>query len=125
LASFVANAQTKYYFFRGERIPLIVNKDYVNVIMAEAAGRTLNATQLFQEFNLEPEQEHSAEGLVRLRLGSAQRVSEYSNTVESLKQSPHILYVFPFFERGEGVEPIGTSNYFYIQLKSVEDVALL
>jgi len=125
LVSFVANAQTKYYFFQGERIPLVINKDYINVIMAEAVGRTLNATHLFQEFNLELDQEHSAEGLVRLRLGSAQRMSEYSNTVESLRQSPHIRYVFPFFERGEGVEPIGTSNYFYIQLRSVEDVVLL
>lgn len=33
--------------------------------------------------------------------------------------------LLPFFERGSGVEPIGTSDIFYLKLKNSEDIALL
>jgi len=128
LVSFVTNAQTKYYYFRGERIPLTVNKDYVNVIiMQDGVEGMLSATQLLEELGLEQKEGHSADGLIRLRISSASapQISEYSMIIELLRQNQHIRYVFPFFERGEGIEPIGTSNYFYIQLRSIEDVVLL
>jgi subtilisin family serine protease len=33
--------------------------------------------------------------------------------------------VLPFFERGEGIEPIGTSDIFYLKLKASKDIDLL
>ncbi|MCL2413752.1 MAG: S8 family peptidase [Bacteroidales bacterium] len=126
-SSFIGlNAQTEfYYYFRGERIPLTVSRDYVNLIVAENFSRSLNATKLFQEFNLEQDEVRSVGDLVRLRLGTRSERVEYASIIESLRQSQYVRYVFPFFERGEGAEPIGTSSYFYIQLKNVADIALL
>ena len=42
-----------------------------------------------------------------------------------MTRSGEAKYLLPFFERGEGVEPIGTSDIFYLKLKDSDDVRLL
>jgi subtilisin family serine protease len=123
---------THYYWFRGERIALAVNKDYVHVIVNDGFLESANSSSLFQTFNIEQDDSDQTQGMIRLKLtpeGSKSRsgsaLSAYLETVDVLKQSGKISYVFPFFERGEGATPIGTSDVFYLKLKTPEDMAKL
>ena len=123
---------THYYWFRGERIGLTVSKDYVHVIVNDKFRESADLSALFQTFNIEQNDNEPTQGIVRVRLtpeGSRFRsesaLSEYLETVDALKQSGKISYVFPFFERGKGVPPIGTSYAFYVMLKTPEDKARL
>ena len=46
-------ASTHYYWFRGERIALTVNKDYVHVIVNDGLRESADLSALFQAFNIE------------------------------------------------------------------------
>jgi|GEM_PF-1024335 len=122
--SFVSlNAQMSY-FYKGEKIPLTVDRNYVHVIADENFIKSSNSTQLFRSFNLEQSDSKPVEGLVKLRSKSKLSVSEYSEMIKSLKQNEQIKHVFPFFERGNA-DPIGTSDVFYLKLKETRDITLL
>lgn len=41
------------------------------------------------------------------------------------KRSGKTKYVLPYLERGEGIEPVGTSDIFYLKLKSASDLEIL
>ena len=97
---------THYYWFRGERIGLTVNKDYVHVIVNDELRESADLSALLQTFNIEQDDSEQIQGMVRLRLTpeesrlrSGSALSEYLETVDALKQSGIVSYVFPFFER--------------------------
>ena len=123
---------THYYWFRGERIYLTVNTDYVHVIVDDGFLESANSSSLFQAFNIEQDNSRQMQGMVKLRLRpeglrtrSVSALSDYFEMVDALKQSGKVSYVFPFFERGVGVAPIGTSDIFYLKLREENDIARL
>ena len=116
---------THYYWFRGERIPLTVNTNCVHVIVNDGFHEFANSSSWFQIV-----WDNSDEGcLVKLRLRPEGRprltLSEYLETVDALRQSGTVSYVFPFFERGDGAPSIGTSDVFYLRLREVGDITKL
>jgi len=117
------NAQT-FYYYRGEKINLIVDRNYVHIIADEDFFRHSSSNQQFQLHHLQRDDSRPIQGMVKVRLNSVAEMSEYSKAVESLRKNEQIRYVFPFFER-KGAEPIGTSDIFYIRLKNVGDSTLL
>ena len=46
-------AETTHYWFRGERIGLTVNTDYVHVIMCDSFLESACRSSLFEAFNIE------------------------------------------------------------------------
>lgn len=117
-------AQMSYYY-QGKKIDLTVDRNFVHVITDEDFMKSSAASRLFQSLHLERDDSKPIQGLVKLKLKSAPEMQEYSKIVASLKQNERIKYVLPFFERGEGADPIGTSDVFYIKLKDVKDSTLL
>jgi len=117
------NAQMLYYY-RGKKIPLTVDRNYVHIIAVDEFIRSSSTDELFQNLNLELDDRKPVQGLVKLRLKSEPDILEYSKLVELLKQNEQIKHVFPFFERGDAA-PIGISDIFYVKLKEVGDTILL
>ena len=117
------HAQMSYYL-KGEKIPLTVDRNFVNVIADEDFLKSSSSSQLFQSFNLERDERTPVQGIVKLKLKSAPEIKEYSEIVEMLQKNENIKQVFPFFER-EGAEPIGTSDIFYLKLKEEKDSVLM
>ena len=122
---------THYYWFRGERIGLTVNMDYVHAIMYDGFLES-DRSSVFQTFNIEQCNSVQIDGMVKLRLRpegartrSMSALSDYVETVDALKKSGKVRYVFPFFERGGGAPPIGTSYVFYLKLRAESDIATL
>ena len=124
---------THYYWYRGERIYLTVNTDYVHAIMNDGFRESTSSNSLFEVMGFDRDNSEPMQGgMVKLRLRpeesrlrSASALSVYSETVDALIQSGVVNYVFPFFERGAGVPPIGTSYIFYVKLKTAGDIAKL
>ena len=113
------HAQMSYYY-HGEKVNLRVDRNYVHII----ADEDFVESSSFQEFNMELENSEPVEGLVKLKFLSSPDMSEYSKTIESLKQNEQVKYVLPFFERKDA-NPIGTSDIFYIKLKDLKDTTML
>ena len=99
------HAQMSYYY-RGEKIQLTINRNYIHIIADNEFIKSSSANELFQRLNLELDGSKSVQDLVKLRLNSKSDMLEYSKLVELLKQNEQIKHVFPFFGRGDAT-PIG------------------
>ena len=69
------NAQMSYYY-RGEKIPLTVDRNYVHVIADEDFMRSSDASQLFQRHNVEYNYTKPVQGMVKLKLYSAPAINK-------------------------------------------------
>ena len=84
------NAQTSYYY-KGEKINLTVDRNYVYILADE---HFIDSS--FQRFNMEFANANQKQGMVKLKFKSVPAIQEYSKTVELLKQNQQIKHVFPF-----------------------------
>jgi len=90
------HAQISYYY-KGEKIPLTVDRSYVNVIADEDFIKSSRSNQLFQSFNLERDESVPVQEMVKLKFKTAPEMTEYTRVVESLRKNENIKKVFPFF----------------------------
>ncbi len=115
---------TYYYWYKGEKVALTLNTDYVNVVVEDNITQSSDMQSIAQSYNLVQDDSRQCDGIIKLKLSSKTVASEYAKLVSDLKQNAQIKHVLPFFSRGE-VEPIGTSDIFYIKLKTANDIAAL
>lgn len=114
---------TLYYWYKGEKVALTLNNEYVNVLVDKNTGVAMNASSLFQNYQVQDDSLQSG-NLVKLRLTAKSAASDYSQIVNDLKQNKQVKHVLPFFNRGNA-EPIGTSEIFYLKLKDAQDYTAL
>lgn len=115
------NAQTShFYYYKGQKIDLTVNKEYVHIIADKDFLQSSNSSRLFGELGLEQDKKREVQGLIKLKFRSKSDVREYSKTVDLLKQNRNVKHILPFYERN-GADPIGTSDIFYLKLKETVD----
>lgn len=115
---------TYYYWYKGEKIPLTLNTNYINIIADDNTLKSSSTSSLFREYNMTQDNSNQIGYLTKFRLNSKLAISEYSKITDNLKRTQQIKHVLPFFERGNA-EPIGTSDIFYLKLKQTEDITKL
>lgn len=49
----------------------------------------------------------------------------YSDVIDSLKTLNYLICIAPYFERGNNVSSVGTSDVFYVKLKELNDTISL
>lgn len=82
----IANAQSQYYYYKGQKINLTVDRNYVNVIADRELLNSSATIQMLQQFNLELyNKEQIQDGMVKLKFKSTPDLQEYSRAMESLK----------------------------------------
>ncbi|AXG74282.1 hypothetical protein DVK85_08560 [Flavobacterium arcticum] len=114
-----------FYYYHGEKIPLTLDKTYINVFTNIDFD-----TKLIQELGFSDiefvidNSSKNRQQFAKLKLGSTLSEAEYYDKVNALRAIEGVRHVAPFFKR-ENAEPIGTSNYFYIKLNSEADYATL
>ena len=118
-----ANA-TYYYWYKGEKIALTLNSNYVNVVVENDLAKSASTQSLAQSYSLIQEENERCGNIITLKLATKTVSSEYEKLVADLKQDERVKHVLPFFNRGAAT-PIGTSDIFYLKLKTVNDIATL
>ena len=114
---------TLYYWYKGEKVALTLNNEYVNVLVDKNKWAAKNVSSLTQNYQVQNDSLQSG-NLVKLRLTTKSTASDYSQIVKDLKQNEQVKHVLPFFNRGNA-EPIGTSEIFYLKLKDAQDYTAL
>ncbi|MBO7117132.1 MAG: S8 family serine peptidase [Bacteroidales bacterium] len=117
-----------YYWYNGQRVDLTVNEDYVNILVDTTKVKNSDIAELSSDLSLEVKSEINADGLFKAGFQKTiPEILDYEMSVERLRHDERILCVLPFFEVGKGKEPIGTAQYFFVQLKelSPEDTPYL
>lgn len=109
-------APMTYYWYHGKMIDLVYNTNYVNVHLDTTVVKRSEVPVLCKELDIAAITELDEDGLFKAELTNSY---DYYGAVEKLRKDVRILQVLPFFERGEDVEPIGTSYLFYVQLKEI------
>jgi subtilisin family serine protease len=126
-AIFGVSAQNNYfYYYKGEKVQLTVDKNFLNIIVNEGFNTSAVTRLGFEEFKLEMDRSGKQTQLLgRLKFKSTPSDAEFNEKVNALRQIKNIKHVAPYFSRGENAEPIGVSNYFYIKLKNANDLSIL
>jgi subtilisin family serine protease len=119
---FLIVAQNSYYYYKGNKVNLTENQEYLNIIID---GDTLNLSSNLKKFKLEKTKDKQSGKVIKVKFSFKPDKSEYTKAIDSLKkENKHIKLILPYFERN-GAEPIGISDIFYVKLKNINDVDLL
>jgi len=118
------NAQTSFYYYKGEKINLTVDRSYLHIIADKEFIESPSFKLLLEELKMKMDDSEPIQEMVKLRFQFYPTVEEYTIVFKSLKENKIIQYVLPYFERGEA-PPIGTSDVFYVKLKEVKDTLQL
>ncbi|KAF2514130.1 S8 family serine peptidase [Flavobacterium salilacus subsp. salilacus] len=126
LGTFASQAQNDYfYYYHGEKVPLTLDKSYVNVFTNVGFDAKLIRELGFKDFEFVIDNSSkNRQQFAKLQFTSALSDAEYYEKVAALRAVSGVKHVAPFFKR-EGAEPIGTSNYFYIKLNNEGDYTTL
>ena len=108
-----------YYWYHGKQISLTVSDKYVNILLDTTAVRGDNLSTLCSDLQIESQTKPDKDGLFKAVL---KQRTDYLQAVNKLRSDSRILKVLPYYERGNGAEPIGTSQYFYVQLKALSPI---
>ena len=110
-----------YYWYHGNQISLTVNDKYVNILLDTTVVKGDELSAFCSELQIESKTKLNKDGLFKAVLKQS---TDYLQAVDMLRSDSRILKVFPYFERGNGAEPIGTSQYFYVQIKPISSAGL-
>ena len=110
-----------YYWYHGKQISLTVNDKYVNILLDTTAVKGAELSALCSDLQVESLTKPDKGGLFKAVLNPR---TDYLQAVNKLRSDSRILKVLPYYERGNGAEPIGTSQYFYVQLKALSPIEI-
>lgn len=120
------NAQNDpYYYYKGQKIYLTVDKTFVNISTEENAQKSAITTLNVKDFNFGYDKSNSrGEKTAKLEFQKVPTDLEFQQKIKALKENPSINTVSLYYKR-ENAKPIGTSGYFYVKLKEVTDFEVL
>lgn len=113
-----------YYWYRGEKIPLTVNLKYVNIILPDSSRNDSKIRKAIGNLSVNADIENHSNYIKVKFKNQVRGVQDYYAQIEEIKNNLNVSGVYPYFEQGNGLEPIGTSDIFYVRLKEVKDEEL-
>lgn len=112
--------QEYYYWYNDEIVDLTINKDFVNILVDTSIVKESSLPDFCSEYSLVPMTKLDNYGLFKAEIKEGKTSnSTYQSIVEALREDTRVHKVLPYFERGHGADPIGTSHLFYVQLKDI------
>jgi subtilisin family serine protease len=115
-------AQSPYYYYKGQKVDLTVDKSCLNIIANDNISQ-ISKTQL-QTIDIEIDDTISVRKIAKVKFTTTLSEEEYVEKINTLKQTANIKHVMPYFKR-ENADPISISDVFYVKLKNREDTVLL
>lgn len=113
----MTQAQDNYcYYYDGKMIALKVERKFLNIITHDGFEKSSVANLDIRDFALKTVDQ----GITEIEFRSEPKEADFFKAIQSLKQNPGIAHVALYFKRGEH-SSIGTSNVFYVKLKTNDD----
>lgn len=123
LTTFSVKAQDMFYYYKGNKIDLKVDKNYLNIIANEELQNFSDSISNY--FNIMQDENDQSRKIIKLKFKSTPNELEYAEGIKTLKQAGYVKYAFPYFERSSEIPSIGTSDIFYLKLKEKKDTTIL
>lgn len=123
---FGVSAQEHYYYYKGEKVQLTPDRNYLNIIVSSGFNTSAAIRLGFEDFKLVKDNSNTQKQFFgKLKFKSAPSDEEYNKAVAALRQLDRVKHVAPYYVRGNGAEPIAVSNIFYIKLHKDNDFKVL
>lgn len=120
-----ASDNTTYYWYKGKKIPLRLNLQYANIIIDESDKKDTLFRRVSEISDPDMEIAEKGNGFIKIKLKeSARGIKDYKTLVSEIKDRWNLGGIYPYYEQGEGVDPIGTSDLFYVRLKDNDKESL-
>ncbi len=119
------NAQSNYYYYyKGQKIYLELDKSTVNLITNNDFTNNETTNIGLNTYSLQQDSELATNKFGKVQYQSEPTLIDFYQKLNLLKSKPNIKNIGLFFKRN-GTTSIGTSNYFYVKLKSQNDFNIL
>ena len=119
------NAQSNYYYYyKGQKIYLELDKSSVNLITNNNFTNSETTNIGLNPYTLKQDSELVTNKFGKVQYQSEPTLIDFYQKINLLKSKPNIKNIGLFFKRN-GTTSIGTSNYFYVKLKSENDFNIL
>jgi subtilisin family serine protease len=119
------NAQSNYYYYyKGQKVYLELDKSTVNLITNNSFTNSETTNIGLNPYTLQQDSELASNKFGKVQYQSEPTLINFYQKINLLKSKPNIKSIGLFFKRN-GTTSIGTSNYFYVKLKSENDFNVL
>lgn len=115
------NAQSNYYYYyKGQKIYLELDKSTINLITNNNFTYSETSNIGLNPYTLQQDSELVTNKFGKVEFQSEPTLIDFYEKINLLKSKTNIKSIGFFFKRN-GTTSIGTSNYFYVKLKSEND----
>lgn len=119
------NAQSNYYYYyNGSKIFLELDKAKINIITNQNFNTVETLNIGLKNYTLEQDGVLSTNKLAKTEFITEPSTIEFYQKLNLLKNNPNIKNIGFYFKRN-GTTSIGTSNFFYVKLKTINDFPIL
>lgn len=122
---FALNAQSSYYYYKGQKIYLTLDKSKINIIapnnFQESSLQSLSVKNInMSSYN----SENMTQKIGELEFVTTSNITEFTQRVNSIRQSAMGINVAYYYQIDASTS-IGTSSIFYVKLKKASDYSVL
>ena len=101
-------AEDFYYYFKGERIDLTLDRSCLNIIVDQKAEKAQTLQSLQSAFSqLIPDKSQDVRlkpSMQKLRFKTLPNGTDYEHAISELKKNEQIKHVFPFFKKNDAYQ---------------------
>ncbi len=115
-----------YYYYKGGKVPLVLDKRYVNVFTEKTISLDSTSQLNFKDYKLNSGTGDKSNDLNwgKLEFETEPTDIEYIQKVNTLKSNKTIYGIGAYFKKSDA-QSIGLSNIFYVKLKDLSDTTSL
>ena len=119
------NAQSNYYYYyNGEKVYLTLDKSRLNIITNNNFSTIETSGLGFKNYTTKADEALANNKIGKLEFTFEPNFIDFYQKLNTLKNKSNIKSIGLYFKR-DGSTSLGTSNYFYVKLKSQNDFNLL
>lgn len=120
------NAQNNYYFYnKGNKVALQVDKKCLNIFTEDTFSKSSILVLNLKDFTLQNDNSIlSTQKYAKIEFLAEPNDIDFFQKINTLKQNENINHVSLFFKDSNSTS-IGTSNIFYVKLKTTTDYSIL
>jgi serine protease len=116
-------SQKKYYYYKGAKKVINIDRKHVNIILKNDFVKSSISVLNIKDFEIN-NTNNSTEKWATIEFETEPNEMEYLQKINALKNNPNVECVAMHYKIGLN-KSIGTSNLFYIKLKTATDEAFL